>query len=86
MLSIMSEALSVPEVSSTLAKNASAHPAEVSNVATLANMVGGLIVVLALIFLLAYIVKRLKLVPSNGGVIKTIAVTPIGQREKVVLV
>ncbi|MEM5503341.1 flagellar biosynthetic protein FliO [Shewanella frigidimarina] len=86
MLSIMSEALSVPEVSSTLAKNTSAHPVEVSNVATLANMVGGLIVVLAIIFLLAYIVKRLKLVPSSGGVIKTIAVTSIGQREKVVLV
>ena len=49
----MSEALSVPEVSSTLAKNTSAHPVEVSNVATLANMVGGLIVVLAIIFLLS---------------------------------
>ena len=36
--------------------------------------------------MLAYIVKRLKLVPSSGGVIKTIAVTSIGQREKVVLV
>jgi flagellar protein FliO/FliZ len=86
MLSVMSEALSAPEVSSTLTNNPLAHPSEVSNAATLANMVGGLIAVLALIFLLAYIVKRLKLVPSNGGVIKTIAVTPIGQREKVVLV
>ncbi|WP_254693787.1 flagellar biosynthetic protein FliO [Shewanella sp. MEBiC00475] len=82
----MSEALSAPEVSSTLANNTAAQTNEVSNVATLANMVGGLIVVLALIFLLAYIVKRLKLVPSSGGVIKTVAVTSIGQREKVVLV
>ncbi len=86
MLGIMSEALSAPEVSSTLANNTAAQTNEVSNVATLANMVGGLIVVLALIFLLAYIVKRLKLVPSSGGVIKTVAVTSIGQREKVVLV
>jgi flagellar protein FliO/FliZ len=86
MLGIMSEALSAPAMSSTLASNTLVRPAETSNVATLANMVGGLIVVLALIFLLAYIVKRLKLVPSNGGIIKTIAVTPIGQREKVVLV
>nr|WP_235585970.1 flagellar biosynthetic protein FliO [Shewanella frigidimarina] len=86
MLSIMSEALSVPTVTNSVVKNTSTHPVEVSNVATLANMIGGLIAVLALIFLLAYIVKRLKLVPSNGGIIKAIAVTPIGQREKVVLV
>jgi flagellar protein FliO/FliZ len=86
MLGIMSEALSVPEVASTLANNTLTRTSDPSNVATLANMVGGLIVVLAVIFLLAYIVKRLNLVPSNGGVIKTIAVTPIGQREKVVLV
>ncbi|MGX9459964.1 flagellar biosynthetic protein FliO [Shewanella sp. A14] len=84
--SIMSGALSAPEVSNSLANNTVAQTNEVSNVATLANMVGGLIVVLALIFLLAYIVKRLKLVPSHGGVIKTVAVTAIGQREKVVLV
>jgi flagellar protein FliO/FliZ len=86
MLSMISEVLSVPAVTSSLVKNTSTQPVEVSNVATLANMIGGLIAVLALIFLLAYIVKRLKLVPSNGGIIKTIAVTPIGQREKVVLV
>ena len=91
MLGIMSDALSSPEISSTIANNALASNSvaqtnEVSNVATLANMLGGLIVVLALIFLLAYIVKRLKLVPSHSGVIKTVAVTAIGQREKVVLI
>nr|WP_257982794.1 flagellar biosynthetic protein FliO [Shewanella sp. GutDb-MelDb] len=57
-----------------------------SSVATLASMVGGLIVVLLLIFALAYMVKRLNLVPSNQGVLKTIAVTPLGQKEKLVLV
>ncbi|GIU43479.1 flagellar protein [Shewanella colwelliana] len=53
---------------------------------TMANMLGGLIIVLAVIFLLAYLVRRLKLVPSNQGVLKTLAVTPLGQREKMVLV
>lgn len=57
-----------------------------SSVATLASMVGGLIVVLLLIFALAYMVKRLNLVPSNQGVLKTIAVTALGQKEKLVLV
>ena len=53
---------------------------------TMTNMLGGLILVIALIFLLAYLVKRLKLVPSSHGVLKTLAVTPLGQREKMVLV
>lgn len=53
---------------------------------TMSNMLGGLIIVLGLIFLLAYLVKRLKLVPTSHGVLKTLAVTPLGQREKMVLV
>ncbi|WP_398351595.1 MULTISPECIES: flagellar biosynthetic protein FliO [Shewanella] len=57
-----------------------------SALATMTNMLGGLLVVIALIFLLAYLVKRLKLVPSSHGVLKTLAVTPLGQREKMVLV
>ena len=57
-----------------------------AQVATMASMLGGLILVLALIFVLAYIVKRLNLVPSSHGPMKTLAVTPLGQREKLVLV
>ena len=57
-----------------------------SSIATLASMVGGLIVVLLLIFALAYMVKRLNLVPSSQGILKTLAVTPLGQKEKLVLV
>ena len=57
-----------------------------SYVSTLANMLGGLIVVIALIFLLAYIVKRLNLVPSQNAVIKTIAMTQVGQKEKLMVV
>jgi len=86
MLGIMSEALSAPEVSNTLTNNTLTRTTDVSNVAPLANMIGGLIAVIAVILLLAYIVKRLNLVSSNGGLIKTIAVNSIGQREKVVLV
>lgn len=57
-----------------------------SYVSTMANMVGGLIVVLALIFVLAYIVKRLQLVPSQQGVIRTVAVNGVGPKEKLMVV
>jgi len=57
-----------------------------SYVSTLANMLGGLIVVIALIFLLAYIVKRLNLVPSQNALIKTIAMTQVGQKEKLMVI
>lgn len=57
-----------------------------STVATLTSMVGGLIVVLLLIFVLAYIVKRLNLVPSSQGALKTVAMTSLGQKEKLVLI
>ncbi len=59
---------------------------ETSNVAALSSIMGGLILVVAIIFLLAFIVKKLNLVQSNQGVIKTIAMTPLGQKEKLVLV
>ncbi|NKF50145.1 flagellar biosynthetic protein FliO [Shewanella sp. WXL01] len=49
-------------------------------------MLGGLLVVLALIFVLAYIVKRLNIMPNQQGTIKTIAATAIGQREKLMVV
>ncbi|ABM00494.1 flagellar biosynthetic protein FliO [Shewanella amazonensis] len=52
---------------------------------TLASMIGGLILVLAVIFVLAYVVRRLNLVSSGGNVVRTLAVTPLGQREKLVL-
>ena len=86
MLSVMAQALTDADAPNASTTAVLTRTSEVSNTATLANMVGGLIVVLALIFVLAYIVKRLNLVPSNGGVVKTLAVTPIGQREKVVLI
>ncbi|GGP38526.1 flagellar protein [Shewanella algicola] len=86
MLSVMAQALTDVDAANSSTTAVLTRTSEASNTATLANMVGGLIVVLALIFVLAYIVKRLNLVPSNGGVIKSLAVTPIGQREKVVLI
>ncbi|GIU25707.1 flagellar protein [Shewanella colwelliana] len=74
--------LMVTAVASTTTQVTEREPA----LTTMANMLGGLIIVLAVIFLLAYLVRRLKLVPSNQGVLKTLAVTPLGQREKMVLV
>ena len=78
-------------ISSLMAVAAAATTTQVtgereSALATMTNMLGGLLVVIALIFLLAYLVKRLKLVPTSHGVLKTLAVTPLGQREKMVLV
>nr|WP_258405153.1 flagellar biosynthetic protein FliO [Shewanella psychrotolerans] len=78
MSSLMATALS----SSTTQATVEREPA----LTTMSNMLGGLIIVLGLIFLLAYLVKRLKLVPTSHGVLKTLAVTPLGQREKMVLV
>ncbi|MCL1139626.1 flagellar biosynthetic protein FliO [Shewanella pneumatophori] len=71
---------------STAANVTSNTGSSASSIATLSSMVGGLIVVLVLIFFLAYLVKRFNLVPSSQGVLKTIAVTPLGQKEKLVLV
>lgn len=56
-----------------------------SAITTMTNMLGGLIIVLAIIFVLAYIVKRLNLAPSSHSVLKTLAVMPLGQKEKIVL-
>lgn len=70
----------------TAANVSSTSGSSASSIATLSSMVGGLIVVLVLIFFLAYLVKRFNLVPSSQGVLKTLAVTPLGQKEKLVLV
>ena len=72
----------------TLATVATSKPAITDTPSTLGSftsMIGGLIVVLALIFVLAYIVRRFNLTPSANNVLKTVAVTPLGQKEKVVL-
>jgi len=73
-------------VATTEAVGSAASIEKESAISTLANMMGGLVVVVALILVLAYIVKRLNLVPSNHGILKILAVTPLGQKEKVVLV
>lgn len=83
--------LSLPIASSALSDANSPSTAigsgvETSHISSLASMAGGLIVVLVIIFVLAYIVKRLNLVPSQHSVIKSIAVAPMGQKEKIVLV
>ncbi|AUD61061.1 MAG: flagellar biosynthetic protein FliO [Gammaproteobacteria bacterium] len=70
----------------TAVTSSAAKMAEPSQVATLASMLGGLILVLLLIFALAYLLRRFNLVPTTNGVLKTIAVTSLGQKERLVLV
>lgn len=83
----MGMSLSMPMMASAITSTATQATAEREPALnTMANMLGGLILVIALIFLLAYVVKRLKLVPTSHGVLKTVAVTPLGQKEKMVLV
>ncbi len=55
-------------------------------VASLWSMLGALAFVVGIILLLAYVTKRLKLVTANQGGIKTVSATPLGQKEKLVLV
>ncbi|MFQ6370329.1 flagellar biosynthetic protein FliO [Shewanella sp. YIC-542] len=52
---------------------------------SLASMFGGLALVLLVIFALAYLLKRLNLVSGNQSVIKTLAQTPLGPKERLVL-
>lgn len=56
------------------------------SVASVGNMLGGLLVVIAIIFALAYLAKRFKLAATNQGLIKVVAVTAIGAKEKLVLI
>lgn len=60
--------------------------AEPTHMAAAASMLGGLIVVLMLIFALAYLLRRFNLVPTHHNVLKTLAVTSLGQKERLVLV
>lgn len=75
-------ALAQPEVNTASA----ATVAQASPFAAAGNMLGGLILVLLLIFVLAYLLRRLNLVPTHHNALKTLAVTSLGQKERLVLV
>lgn len=59
---------------------------ESTTLSSFASMLGGLILVLLVIFALTYLVKRLKLTPATQGVLKILASCPLGQKERVILV
>ena len=62
-------------------------PAPVVTADSMLQMTGGLLLVLAIIGGFAWLLKRFSLVPiSSAGVIKVIAATGVGQRERVVVV
>lgn len=50
------------------------------------GMLASLIIVLAVIFLLAYIAKKLKITPSSQKHIRTVASLSVGQKERVVII
>lgn len=56
------------------------------NLASLGNMLLGLIFVVLVIFLLAYLAKRFKLAAANQGQIQIQSVTSLGTKEKVVII
>ncbi|WP_407696591.1 flagellar biosynthetic protein FliO [Shewanella goraebulensis] len=86
LFTVASAAVTEVTASEPVSSEVAIRGAETSNIAALSSMMGGLILVIAIIFVLAYIVKKLNLVQSNQGVIKTVAMTPLGQKEKLVLV
>jgi flagellar protein FliO/FliZ len=62
-------------------------PPSVITTEGMVQMVVGLLLVLATIGLVAWLVKRFAILPTTGsGVMKIIATTGVGQRERVVIV
>ncbi len=77
-LSFLSIVLTISEVS--------AGPVTPVNGTSVINMLMSLAVVLALIFLFAFIAKKLRIGPANQQGIKLVANLTIGQKERVVVV
>lgn len=62
-------------------------PAPVVTTESMVQMMGGLLLVLAIIGGLAWLLKRFSLIQNvAGGVVKVVAATGVGQRERVVVV
>jgi flagellar protein FliO/FliZ len=61
-------------------------PAVISTESTL-QMMGGLLLILALIGGITWLLRRFSLIPAtSAGIVKVIAATGVGQRERVVVV
>jgi len=68
---------------------AAAEPSVASTGALATRVFLGLVLVLALMFALAWLAKRMRLAPGaigSAGVIRTLAVSSLGNREKLLLV
>lgn len=71
-----------------LAQSAKVEPAVMDPIspAYLMKLTVGLMVVVALIFLFAWLMKRLNLTQqSNGGILRIVAGLPVGTRDRIVL-
>ncbi|MBL8497191.1 flagellar biosynthetic protein FliO [Nitrosomonas sp. JL21] len=68
-------------------KSGYAPPAPIISPDSTLQMLGGLILVLALIGGISWLLKRFSLIPvGTAGAVKVIAATAVGQRERVVVV
>jgi flagellar protein FliO/FliZ len=63
-----------------------ANVAKTSNTPDFLRMVLSLLIVLGVIFLLAFVVKKLKISPNSQKHIRTVANLSVGQKERVVVI
>jgi len=63
-----------------------AQVTKVDNTPDFLRMIMSLVIVLGVIFMLAFVVKRLKITPSSQKHIRTVANLSVGQKERVVVV
>lgn len=76
-----------PVVGAETGKPAYVPPAPVVTTESMVQMMGGLLLVLAVIGGLVWFVKRFSLIPAaSAGTVKVVAATGVGQRERIVVV
>lgn len=78
--------LSLPVLADT-GKPSYVPPPSVISTENMLQMMGGLLVVLAIIAAAAWLLKRFSLIPATAaGVIKVVAASGVGQRERVIVI
>lgn len=79
--------IAAPATGAETGKPAYVPPAPVVTTESMVQMMGGLLLVLAVIGGLVWFAKRFSLIPAvSAGTVKVIAATGVGQRERVVVV
>lgn len=79
--------IAAPVTGAETGKPAYVPPAPVVTTESMVQMMGGLLLVLAIIGGLVWFLKRFSLLPTvSAGIVKVVAATGVGQRERVVVV